>query len=375
LGGVGAGSFSPARLMSGNTLDVGANGADYQFQLDPAQSYAGDYFVESYDGGSSVLDVTVATAPVPNDFTGNGQSDLLMTDSNTGALVLGEVSGGTTVNYTQIGGLGPEWQLEGDGSFLGDGNTGFLLWDGLSSSASYGAIVVGEDVGGTAQYTAVGGVGPEWQFEGNGPLLGGSNDDFLLWDGSSSSASYGSLVVGSVAGGTATYTAIGGVGPEWAFEGVGDYLGDGKAGFLMEDQDTGNLDVGEDVGGTAQYTLVGGLGPEWQFKGSGNLLGQGQDDFLLWDGSSASPSYGALVVGQVTGTTTEYTQIGAVGPEWQLLGIGDYDGKSPSEFLMRDGNTGALVIGTVAGGTATYATVGGVGPEWNFHATNPATLV
>jgi len=290
-------------------------------------------------------------------------------------LLLDEVSGDPTMTYTQIGGLGPEWGFEGTGSFLGDGNNGFLLWDGSSASPIYGAMVVGEVVGATAQYTAIGAIGPEWQFEGNGPLLGQSSDDFLLWDGSSSSPAYGALVVGSLANSVATYTQIGAVGPNWQFKGVGNYLGDGNTGFLMEDQNSGAVVVGEDVGGGAQYTAVGGLGPEWQFEGSGDLLGHGQDDFLIWDGSPSSPIYGSLVVGEVAGGTAQYTLIGAVGAEWQFLGVGDYDGQSNSEFIMHSTNSGALVIGTIANGTASYSAVGGVGSEWNFHLGNPATLV
>jgi hypothetical protein len=330
--------------------------------------------------GTAVTQLTVnpVTQPVPAELSGNGLTDTLMVGNDTGALVLDEVGAGPAMGYTQIGGLGSEWQLEGTGSFLGDGKDGFLMWAGTSSLPDYGSIVVGEDVGGTAQYTAIGGVGPEWQFEGNGPLLGGSADDFLLWDGSSASSSYGALVVGSVVGGTAQFTQIGGVGPEWQFKGVGDYLGDGKAGFLMEDQDTGSLAVGEDVSGSAQYTTVGGLGPEWQFEGSGNLLGQGQDDFLIWGGSSAGPNLGALVVGQVDAGTAQYTQIGTLGSEWQFLGVGNYDGASSSEFLMRNSNSGTLVIGTVAAtnGTygVTYTQVGGVGSEWNFHTDNVAVV-
>jgi hypothetical protein len=147
----------------------------------------------------------------------------------------------------------------------------------------------------------------------------------------------------------------------------------------MEDQNTGNLVVGEDAGGSAQYTLVGGIGPEWQFDGSGDLFGQGQDDFLIWDGSSSSPTYGALVLGQISGGSEQYTQIGAVGPEWQFLGVGNYDGASNSEFLMRNTNSGALVIGAVGAGNGTYSVtyiqVGAVGPEWNFHTSNIATVI
>jgi hypothetical protein len=86
------------------------------------------------------------------------------------------------------------------------------------------------------------------------------------------------------------------------------------------------------------------------------------------------------VVGEVNSSNQlQYTQIGGVGSAWQFLGVGDYDGKSPAEFLMWNANgsdpTGALVIRTVAGGTAAYTQVGGVGPsQWNFHVTNVATV-
>jgi hypothetical protein len=318
-------------------------------------------------------------AVVAGNLAGDGFTDPLMVSQNTGAVVLDELGGNSALGYTAIGAVGPEWRFEGDGTFLGDGKDGFLIWANDPTQPDYGALVVGEDAGGTATYTLIGGIGPEWQFEGNGPLLGNSTDDFLLWDGSSSSASYGTLVVGSVSEGQAQYAAIGGVGPEWQFEGMGDYLGDGNTGFLMENQNNGNLIVGEVVNSSAQYTLVGNLSSAWEFEGSGDLLGQGRDDFLVWDKSSSDPNYGALSVGQVAGGTVQYVGIGGVGPEWQILGVGDYDGKTPSEFLMRDSNNGELVLGTVnsnngAYGT-TYAQVGNVGSEWNFHTNNVATVV
>ncbi|HEX3882107.1 MAG TPA: hypothetical protein VHW66_05570 [Stellaceae bacterium] len=152
-----------------------------------------------------------------------------------------------------------------------------------------------------------------------------------------------------------------------------------KAGFLVEDINTGGLAVGEVNGGSAQYTLIGGVGPEWQFEGTGDLLGHGQDDFLIWDGTSSSPNYGALVVGEAEGGSAQYTLLGGVGPEWQFLGVGNYDGKTPSEFVMRSSSTGAIVLGTVSAtnGTygVTYSVAGGVGPEWNFHTTNAATTI
>jgi hypothetical protein len=237
-------------------------------------------------------------------------------------------------------------------------------------------LVVGEDHNGTASYTQIGAIGSEWQFEGVGALTGGSVEDFLIWGGSSASPNFGALVVGTVSGGTAHYTQIGALGPEWQFEGVGNYLGDGKGDFLIWDTSNaspiyGSVVIGEDVNGAAHYTAIGGLDPTaWQFVGSGDLLNDGQDSFLIRNKNS-----GALVVGEDHNGAAQYTQIGAVGSEWQFIGTGNYDGASPAEFLMRSSASGALVIGTVSGGLASYAQVGAVGSEWNFHTTNTATLV
>lgn len=71
---------------------------------------------------------------------------------------------------------------------------------------------------------------------------------------------------------------------------------------------------------------------------------------------------------------TQYTQLPGLGPEWQVLGVGDYNGTSQAEFLMRNSNNGALVIGAVSGDNVTFSTVGGVGAEWNFHTTHVATV-
>jgi hypothetical protein len=343
-------------LQTGNVLQVVEGGSTYDVHFNSGQSFAGALFNLAPDG-SGGTDVTLG-APLRSDLANHGVSDALMTDSTNGVLVVDEVAGGQ-MTYQAIGGLGPQWQNEGEGAFLGDGKDGFLLWNNSS-----GTIVVGEDDGGTAQYTAIGGVGANWQFEGNGNFLGDGTTGFLM-----ENSTNGVLVVGEVSGGTAQYTAIGDVGSNWQFEGTGNYLGDGKTGFLMENSDNGALVVGEVSGGTAQYTAVGGLGSEWQFEGTGNLLGHGQDDFLILNQNT-----GALVVGEVTGGAAQYTQIGALGAEWQFLGTGNYDGASASEFLMRNGNTGALVVGTVADGVANYTQIGGVGTEWNFSTTHVATV-
>jgi hypothetical protein len=290
------------------------------------------------------------------DLTGDGASDLLMLNTANNQLVVASLSGGA-LSYSAIGGLGPEWQFAGTGNFLGDGRQGALLFDTENNQ-----IWAAEDVNGAARYSEIGGVGPEWQFVGNGPFLGQGTDDILIRN-----TLNGGLVAGAVSGGTLQYTLLAPLDTQLEFAGTGDFLGDGHDAFLVRDSATGQLSVGEVSGGTAQLTAVGGLGPEWQFAGSGDLLGDGRADFLIWNSSN-----GALDVGEIAGGAAQYTALGGLGPEWQFLGTGKYTGTGatqdtgPTEFAIRNTANGQLWLGAVSGGSLAYTQIGGVGPEWNF---------
>ena len=75
-------------------------------------------------------------------------------------------------------------------------------------------------------------------------------------------------------------TTVAALGPEWTFDGSGDFLGDGKSQFLIENTAAPSI-VGEVSGSTASYTPVAALGPEWKFVGAGDFLGLGKDQFLI----------------------------------------------------------------------------------------------
>ena len=64
------------------------------------------------------------------------------------------------------------------------------------------------------------------------------------------------------------------------------------------------------VNGQAQYTQVAALGPEWTFQGTGDFLGNGHDQFLI-ENTSVAVDVGNVVNGQA-----QYTQVAALGPEW-----------------------------------------------------------
>src|SRR5207245_602817 len=107
------------------------------------------------------------------------------------------------------------------------------------------------------------------------------------------------------------------------------------------------------------------------FKGVGDFLGDGHTAFLIRNTGNFAP--GKLSVGDVSNGMLTFTDISAVGPEWEFVGSGRYLGGASDDFVMR--NTGKVVpgildVGSISGGTAHFTTVGAVGPEWNFHSAN-----
>jgi hypothetical protein len=114
-----------------------------------------------------------------------------------------------------VGGLGSEWQFARTGNFLGHGQDDLLIRD-----SDNGALYVGEVKNGSLQYTSIGGLGPEWQFYGTGSYDGASKAEFMLHNSNT-----GALVIGGVSESNNNrnisysmhYTSVGGIGPEWNF--------------------------------------------------------------------------------------------------------------------------------------------------------------
>src|SRR5207249_1116009 len=153
-----------------------------------------------------------------------------------------QVVGGQMV-YTRLGGLGPEWEFGGNGFLLGDGNAGFLIRN--IGNVAPGALYVGEEVGGVAVDTSIGGVGREGHFAGNADFLGDGQSQYLIRN--AGNVIGGTLYLGEVKNSAVGYTALGGLGLEWELAGNGDFLGDGRQGFLIRNTggvSPGTLDIG-----------------------------------------------------------------------------------------------------------------------------------
>ena len=274
-----------------------------------------------------------------------GDTLSVLSNGDLATLVYG--SSGLFVQQLGLGGASPD--------LVEDNFNGGIASDLLLQNAT-GAVAVGA-IGGNGQesYTQVAALGPEWSFQGNGDFLGNGQDQFLIENTS------GAVDVGNVVNGQAQYTQVAALGPEWTFQGTGDFLGNGQDQFLIENT-SGGVDVGNVVNGQTQYTQVAALGPEWTFEGTGDFLGNGQDQFLVENTS------GAVDVGNVVNGQTQYTQVAALGPEWTFEGTGDFLGNGQDQFLIEN-TSGAVDVGNVVNGQVQYTQVAALGPEWSFIGT------
>ncbi len=330
-------------------------------QLDFAGDYRTDNFaLKAGPAAGELLVVNDGMATTADEFYGQGVSDLLVQDATTGVLQVGQVGSGGQLAFGTVGALGPEWSIEESGHFLGGGQSEFLM------ETASGAVALAKVAGGEASYTALGALGPEWSFVAEGRFLDDGRDQFMIRNTS------GAYVVGDIGGGQTTYTLALGLGSDWTVVGAGDFLSKGDDQLLIENADgavaaatftTATANGQPPI--TAAYIGLGGIGPEWTIEETGDFLGDGKTQFLMQNAG------GALVVGEVgngLNPVMNYTIVGGLGSDWRFAGAGDYVLTGQDSFLIQSTATGALVTGTVVAGQAQYAAIGAPGAGFAVRA-------
>ena len=213
----------------------------------------------------------------------------------------------------------------------------------------------------------------------------GDGKSDLLWRTDSGALAIwqmdGSQIVG--AGYTAVGSTTAGVpAPNWHIVGTGDFDGDGKSDLLWR-TDSGALAIWEMNGSqikAADYlnfggTNVGAPGPDWHVLGTGDFDGDGKGD-LLWHTDG-----GALAIWERGGSqikAADYIKVGATpvgvpGADWHFTGTSDYDGDRKFDLLWHT-DSGAVAIWQMDGthiSAADYtklgaATVGAPGSDWHI---------
>ena len=140
---------------------------------------------------------------------------------------------------------------------------------------------------------------------------------------------------------------------------------DATSDMIMDRGSTGSYEI-FDIGSNtilAAYAL-GQLAPQWQVAGMGGFDGADTSDIVL-----RNTSNGEFELADVNGNSiTNVVGFGQVGLEWNVAGFGDFSSNvGETDMLMRNSNTGAFEIFDIRNNQITSAAgMGQVGSEWGI---------
>ncbi len=284
------------------------------------------------------------------DFAGDGLSGFLL-QNTSGLVAIGEVNGGQA-GYVYPTALPAGWAFRGTGDFLGDGKADFLI-----QNAS-GVVAVGEVGGGQATYIFPTAIDATWKFVGTGDFLGDGKDQFMVENTQGGTA--GLLAIGEIAGGHATYIYPTALPSGWSFVGTGDFLGDGKSEFMIQNA-SGLVAIGKLANGAPTFSFPAFLDASWKFVGDGDFLGDGRDQFMVEN------TTGTVAIGEIVNGHPTYIYPTGLAAEWKFVGDGDYLGEGHDQFMIESSISGAVFVGDYSGGQVHYTQVASLPPDWTFH--------
>ena len=280
----------------------------------------------------------------PNDFNGDGISDVLLRDnSGTVTFLYGTSTGAWTVGPTRA--WNPSSTIVGIGDLNGDGRADLLFSGGYSDTNGTLLISVLQTIGagfqpdwGVATLVPVG-----WTVVGTGDFNGDGKTDVLLRD---SNGTISDWLIGTPdetivdvpnAPFLSSNAFAANPGPGWDVAGIGDFNADGRSDVLLRNVNGTITEWLGQANGSFTWNAPAtyGLETSWQVAATGDFDGDGHSDLLLRNIDGTVTEW----LGQANGTFS--WNAAATYPldlAWNPTGVGDFNGDGRSDLLLRNGN-------------------------------------
>ena len=309
--------------------------------LTPRTTYS--YTVQACDAAgncsanSAAVQASTALKTVAYDLTGVGRSDILWRNASTGENYLYPMNGTTILagdGYVRtVADL--NWTIAGIGDFDGDGRAD-ILWRNTSTGQNYVYLMNGTAILAEGYLRTVADL--NWTIAGVGDFDGDGKDD-ILWRNSATGENYIYLMNGMAIRTESYLRQVADL--NWKIVGVGDFDGDGKADVLWRHAASGQnylypMDGTAIKPGEGFLRTVADL--NWQVKGVGDFDGDGAAD-ILWRNAATGENYLYPMHGRTIKPTEGYLRTVA-DLNWQIAAVGDYDGDGKSDLLWRNASTG-----------------------------------
>jgi glucose/arabinose dehydrogenase len=108
---------------------------------------------------------------------------------------------------------------------------------------------------------------------------------------------------------------------------------------------------------------LGQVGTEWQVAGLGGFFGNDTSDMLLRNANTGGFELYDISNNKVTGAAF----LGAVGTTWQVMGFGNFGSLGGTDMILHDSRTGGLEVYNIKNNQIIGASfMGTVGVEWQF---------
>jgi hypothetical protein len=325
------------------------------------------------DPGSFTFYVTFATTgtfsgnvtvvpPAPNPPPPGGTTaDMILRDGTNGDFEIYNLGNNVILAAAFLGQVGLDWQFAGLGHFFGTDSADMMLRNTVT-----GAFQVYDTVNNNITATALlGQVGLEWKTSGFGHFMaGGAQTDMMLTfsnNGVTSFEAYG------ISDNQITTAALFGlVGTEWQVTGFGP--GNGTTDMVVQRTESNNVityGLYHDIKNNQfnDFSIVGKVGSEWNVVGFADLSGNGTSDMIVRrSGDNAFGVYHDINDNQFSA----FTLVGPVGSEWQVMGFGPIGQAGRDEMLTRRNSDGMFAEYTITNNQFTFNMLGAVGTDWQF---------
>jgi hypothetical protein len=273
-------------------------------------------------------DTVINPAVVRNDVNGDGRSDVIFRNVQTGGNAIW-LSANYSTQQSMKGVTDTHWQIVGTGDFDGDANkTADVLWRNMKT----GANVIWKAAKYDSQQALTTVTDKAWTVGGVGDFDGDGKSD-ILWR---------NTVTGANAiwksGNSATQQAVTAVAATaWVIAGVGDFDGDGRDDILWYTKNGGKSTIWKSGSSNSRLTPTAVSDTGWRIVGVGDFNGDGKSD-MLW--RHAATGKGVIWKSAVS---TSQQALGVVNRDWSPVTIGDYDGDGRSDIFWRNTKNGKNV--------------------------------
>jgi len=277
---------------------------------------------------------------------GNSYPDIYTSDGSVPVVTWSDVDDGTGEDWFGTG------CIEQDPQFVNAGATDYRLGPGSpcidSGYGDYAAKVPMTDIAGRARVDD-----PDVANTGAGTpdyVDMGAREAQAAWDVVWRNSVSGMVYMWFMDGLTITSQGVAGTLPiawHWQIKGVGDFDGDGNSDILWRNSVSGMVYIWFMNGRTIVSQGKAGILPiawHWQIKGVGDFDGDGNDD-IMWRNSGSGSVYLWLMNGL---TISSQGTVGTlpIAWNWQIEGVGDFDGCNNADVLWRNSVSGTVYIGS-----------------------------